>query len=247
MMLRSLPSFAARQVRGRSSEGSGGAASAEHLKPPFPIQYAQLCALALDILTIASAGSAMILALIVHRAPGMPPPDLGRLLLLALILYPPVARYLGAYDADALFLPGRALTRILWAWAATILFLGVIASLLQSRIPVLTPVMIGWATGTAAALVLIRLGATLCYREMRRRGAFDQRSAIFGTGPRTSPDMTGSPYRWSASMTIGRTPSRCRRKPRAGCPNSSARYVPAGSIRSSSRCRQPKKPALPMS
>ena len=157
-------------------------ASTGRCRTPVPVQYAKLCAAAAEVLAILSAAAMTILSMAAQSLPASAATDAARLALLATIFYLPAARCLGAYDADALFLPRRALARTMSAWAAAILFLALMALLLDSRLAVPASWALGSAVGAAIPLATMRLCLTLCARALRKRGIFDQRSAIFGTG-----------------------------------------------------------------
>jgi Undecaprenyl-phosphate glucose phosphotransferase len=146
---------------------------------PTPFQWAQRV---LEFAIILSCG--YITAIVVTGGDILEPADTYfRIALLGALLYIFLADRAGAFKGDATFSLRRGWQTVLSSWLSTAFLLTALGFVLQlselsSREWILT-----WFASSGACLAFGRAGATLLLRSLKDRGQFNQRTAIFGTGP----------------------------------------------------------------
>lgn len=101
-------------------------------------------------------------------------------ILIAVIFYAVIAELIGAYDIDTRFSVMRGWARILTAWLATALFMMTLGFLFKSSDDFSRGWAIAWFFGGGGAICVLRASATLWMLQLKRRGVFNQRVAIFG-------------------------------------------------------------------
>jgi polysaccharide biosynthesis protein PslA len=106
-----------------------------------------------------------------------------RVTLIASLAFAVLAESLGAYDVEAQFSLREGWRRVLMAWIMTALFLTTMGFLLKTSQEISRGWAILWFAGGTVALLATRAAATLWVRRLKRQGAFNERVAIFGTGP----------------------------------------------------------------
>ena len=107
----------------------------------------------------------------------------SRVVFVAAIAFAVLAETVGSYDVDAQFSLRQAWQRMLTAWVATILFMVTLGFLLKASDQVSRQWALTWFLLGGASLLVGRLAMTIWIRRLKRRGAFNQRVAIFGAGP----------------------------------------------------------------
>ncbi len=103
--------------------------------------------------------------------------------LIAVVFYAGLGEVTGVYDLDVRFSVRRAWGRVLAAWFATAMFLVTMGFLFKISEDFSRAWAVTWFFVGGLALCVVRGGATFVFRRLKRRGVFDQRVAIFGTGP----------------------------------------------------------------
>lgn len=106
----------------------------------------------------------------------------SRVTLIASLAFAVLSESLGAYDVEAQFSLREGWRRVLMAWVMTALFLVTMGFLLKTSEEVSRGWAILWFAGGTLALLLTRTAGTLWVRRLKRRGVFNERVAVFGTG-----------------------------------------------------------------
>lgn len=108
--------------------------------------------------------------------------SLDRMQLIAIVCYTGIARVTGAYDFDALIYFKRAWPRVANAWLTSVIAIAAVGVALnvQAGPPLLH--LATWIVAGLFALAVARAALILFTRRLKRRGAFDRRTAIVGTG-----------------------------------------------------------------
>ncbi len=109
--------------------------------------------------------------------------DYHRVVAMAALSFAVLAETVGCYDIDAQFSLRQAWQRVVTSWVATALFMLTLGFLLKASDQVSRAWVLGWFASGGVALLTTRGLMTLWVRQMKRRGTFDQRVAIFGAGP----------------------------------------------------------------
>ncbi len=151
--------------------------------PPTPALF-EISALVLRMLELAAIGlSAFVIAELVLDFISE---ERSRLYvnaaLTAGIFYAGLAEVTGVYDVDVRFSLRRAWGRVLTAWFATAMFVLTIGFLFKASSEFSRLWAILWFVTGAVSLCAVRAASTVWMRRMKRRGAFNQRVAIFGAG-----------------------------------------------------------------
>ena len=107
----------------------------------------------------------------------------SRVTLIASLAFAIMAESLGAYDVEAQFSLREGWRRVLMAWVMTALFLTTMGFLLKTSEEISRGWALLWFAGGTVALLVTRAAATLWVRRLKLRGTFNERVAIFGTGP----------------------------------------------------------------
>jgi polysaccharide biosynthesis protein PslA len=103
--------------------------------------------------------------------------------LIAAVFYAGLGEVTGVYDIDVRFSVRKAWARVLAAWFATAMFLVTMGFLFKISEEFSRAWAVSWFFVGGLALCLVRGSATYWLRRLKRKGVFDQRVAIFGTGP----------------------------------------------------------------
>jgi Undecaprenyl-phosphate glucose phosphotransferase len=149
--------------------------------PGVPLSLAVLLMRLAEFLAVGSFGLWLVRAV---------PIELGsfvelhsRVTLIASLAFAIMAESLGAYDVEAQFSLREGWRRVLMAWVMTALFLTTMGFLLKTSEEISRGWAILWFAGGTVSLLITRAAATWWVRRMKRRGTFNERVAIFGTGP----------------------------------------------------------------
>ena len=149
--------------------------------PGVPLGLAVLAMRAAEFLVIGAFGLWLI---------GAVPIDLGsfvqmhtRVTLIASLAFAVLAESVGAYDVEAQFSLREGWRRVMMAWVMTALFLVTMGFLLKTSEEISRGWAILWFAGGVVCLLTTRAIATSWVRRLKRRGAFNERMAVFGTGP----------------------------------------------------------------
>ena len=105
-----------------------------------------------------------------------------RVIFVAAIAFAMLAETVGSYDIDAQFSLRQAWQRVLTAWLATTLFMVTLGFLLKASDQVSRQWALLWVVAGGMALLIGRVAMTIWVRQLKRRGIFNQRVAIFGAG-----------------------------------------------------------------
>jgi Undecaprenyl-phosphate glucose phosphotransferase len=106
-----------------------------------------------------------------------------RVNLIAALAFAVLAESLGAYDVEAQFSLREGWRRVLTAWVMTALFLVTIGFLLKTSEEISRGWAVLWFVGGGLGLVITRAAGTALVRRLKRRGTFNERVAVFGSGP----------------------------------------------------------------
>ncbi len=108
--------------------------------------------------------------------------DYVRAVVLGAIFFAGLAETMGAYDADVRFSLRKGAGRVLTSWMATGLFMVTLGFLTKASEDFSRSWALAWMAMGVAALVVARGIGTVWIRQLKGRGVFDQRVAIFGAG-----------------------------------------------------------------
>jgi Undecaprenyl-phosphate glucose phosphotransferase len=121
-----------------------------------------------------------------YLLPDLIPPsrqeDYVRAVLLGAIFFAGLAEATGAYDADARFSLRKGGGRVLTSWMATGLFMVTLGFLIKASEDFSRSWAVIWLLAGGAGLLVARGLGTIWMRQLKRRGVFNQRVAIFGAG-----------------------------------------------------------------
>mgnify|MGYP002780025630 CR=1 FL=1 len=106
-----------------------------------------------------------------------------RVTLIASLAFAVLAESLGAYDIEAQFSLREGWRRALMAWVMTSLFLVTMGFLLKTSEEISRGWAILWFFTAGLSMLATRAAGTFWVRRLKRRGVFNERVAIFGTGP----------------------------------------------------------------
>ena len=117
-------------------------------------------------------------------------PDLGAGLahnyynatLVGAIFYAGLAEVTGAYDVDVRFSVRNSWRRVLTSWIATATFMLTLSFLFKASEDYSRIWAVGWFAAGAVALCMVRAIMVAWMRQLKRKGVFNQRVAIFGAG-----------------------------------------------------------------
>ncbi len=148
--------------------------------PGVPLSLAVLVMRAAEFMAVGGFGLWLV---------GAVPIDLGsfvelhtRITLIASLAFAVMAETLGAYDVEAQFSLREGWRRVIMAWVMTTLLLTTMGFLLKTSQEISRGWAILWFVGSIGALLAMRAAGTLWVRRLKRRGTFNERVAIFGTG-----------------------------------------------------------------
>jgi polysaccharide biosynthesis protein PslA len=99
------------------------------------------------------------------------------------IFYAGLGEVTGVYDIDVRFSVRRAWGRVLAAWFATAMFMITIGFLFKISEEFSRAWALLWFFAGGIMICVVRGAATTWLRRLKRKGVFNQRVAIFGTGP----------------------------------------------------------------
>ena len=105
-----------------------------------------------------------------------------RVTLLGGVFFALIAELLGCYDFESRFSLRQAWARLLSAWTATVVAMLTLAFFLKTSEDFSRAWALVWVGASTVGLLAVRGGAVLWFRAMKRRGSFNQRVAIFGSG-----------------------------------------------------------------
>lgn len=105
-----------------------------------------------------------------------------RMGVLAAGLFAIIAHLVGAYELPVHFSVRQSLLRVANAWAGVQLFVFGLSTALTDFSGTVAPAILLWAVACALALLSGRAFMVAATRVLRRRGVFNQRSAMIGTG-----------------------------------------------------------------
>ena len=106
-----------------------------------------------------------------------------RVTLIASLAFAVLAETLGAYDVEAQFSLREGWRRVLMAWVMTALFLVTMGFLLKTSDEISRGWALLWFASAGAAMLATRAAGTFWVRRLKRQGIFNERVAVFGTGP----------------------------------------------------------------
>jgi Undecaprenyl-phosphate glucose phosphotransferase len=156
---------------------------ANHVQPtPALFEISSLLLRVAEVATVALT-AAILASFILEN----PQPDVARAyfnaILIGVLFYAGLADMTGVYDVDVRFSLRQAWGRVLTAWAATAMFMLTMGFLFKISDTYSRAWAIMWFFGGGLALCLVRAAGTLWLRQLKKRGVFNQRVAIFGAGP----------------------------------------------------------------
>ena len=168
---------------------------AEHIRVPrsgygvgqprsIPVQCVHCVVVAVDVVFI------FCVSLIIERASflseGAGIVRFDRIGVLAAGLFAIIAHLVGAYELPVHFSVRQSLLRAANAWAGVLLFVFGLSTAFLGFSGKVAPTILLWAGACALALLSGRASMVGATRFLRRRGIFDQRSAVIGTGRSTA-------------------------------------------------------------
>jgi polysaccharide biosynthesis protein PslA len=154
-----------------------------HMAPPTPGLF-EISSLLLRLAEIA----ALVLSafLVAELTLEYVSPERSRLyvnaVITAAVFYTGLAEVTGVYDVDVRFSVRQAWGRVLTAWFATAMFVLTIGFLFKASAEFSRAWATSWFALGGVAICGVRAGATVWMRRLKRKGAFNQRVAIFGAG-----------------------------------------------------------------
>ena len=107
----------------------------------------------------------------------------SRITFIASLAFAVLAESLGSYDIEAQFSLRLGWRRVMLAWTMAALFLITMGFLLKSSEDVSRAWAISWFFTGGASLLGTRIATTIWVRQLKKRGTFNERVAIFGAGP----------------------------------------------------------------
>lgn len=142
----------------------------------------ELTAFALRVAEVlALVGSAILFAeLILDRLSLVRVQYYTNAVIIAAVFYAGLAEVTGVYDVDVRFSLRKAWGRLLTAWLASFMFLITLGFLFKVSEEFSRGWVVAWFFGGAIAVCAARAAVTLWLRQLKRRGVFNQRVAIFG-------------------------------------------------------------------
>lgn len=185
-----MPTVSPTPIYGRKTDDAGEVrldpaliARANHVQPtPALFEISSLLLRIVEIVTVVFT-AILFASLILEN----PQPELARAyfnaIFIGAIFYFGLADMIGVYDVDVRFSLRRAWGRVLTAWAATAMLMLTMGFLFKISDTYSRAWAILWFVGGSVALCIVRAAATLWLRRLKRRGVFNQRVAIFGSGP----------------------------------------------------------------
>jgi Undecaprenyl-phosphate glucose phosphotransferase len=147
----------------------------------IPIQCVQYGVCVADIVLIAAANVVMGRLLTLHGGAAETLP-FDRLGILAGALFAVIAQLVGAYELPTHMSVHRSVLRAVNAWAGVTLFVLGLGVTLLDIVPVAPRDIYLWSAVCGLVLAAGRIAMVGAIRGLRRRGVFDQRSAVIGTG-----------------------------------------------------------------
>ncbi|WP_159978974.1 MULTISPECIES: undecaprenyl-phosphate glucose phosphotransferase [unclassified Novosphingobium] len=151
----------------------------------MPIQCMQgaVCFIDVALIVVASLLAGQALG---HHEGQLQALRLDRIGIVSSALFAVIAQLVGAYELQAHLSAGRSVLRAMNAWAGVTLFVLGLSAALLGRMPLAAGDIYIWSIACGSALALGRIGMSTAMTGLRRRGVFDQRSAVIGTGEQVS-------------------------------------------------------------
>jgi Undecaprenyl-phosphate glucose phosphotransferase len=149
--------------------------------PGLPLEFAVNLLRVLEILMV--IGSGLLVSHLLNEPRVLGSEALLRVVLLAGIVFAALSESMGCYDLDAQFSLRKIWRRIAGSWLMTGVFMLTLGFLLKASEDVSRAWALSWLGGGGAGLLLLRAGGTIWVRQLKNRGTFNQRVAIFGVTP----------------------------------------------------------------
>lgn len=146
--------------------------------PGVPLELAVNLLRLLEILMV--IGSGLVVSQWLGEPQALAAEALLQVILLAGIVFAALSETMGCYDLDAQFSLRLVWRRLAGSWLATAVFMLTLGFLLKASGNVSRGWALAWFAGGGLGLLLIRAGGTIWVRQLKNRGTFNQRVAIFG-------------------------------------------------------------------
>ena len=149
--------------------------------PGVPLEFAVNILRVLEVLVVIASG--LVVSHVLGEPRVLDAQALLRVVLLAGIVFAAISESTGCYDLDAQFSLRTVWRRMAGSWIMTALFMLTLGFLLKASEDISRGWALAWFAGGGASLLLLRAGGTVWVRQLKNRGTFNQRVAIFGASP----------------------------------------------------------------